>query len=97
MTKHEFVREVGIKSNTTHRDVKEILNAIRDVIVEHMKDEDGVTPFRGIKFYAVYKDARRRRNPSTGEMIDVSPNYSPRVKFTQYFKEIPYVTIIFDS
>lgn len=87
MKKVDFLRQCATKANVSQRQVKEILEAMEDVIVEGMKDEEGVTPFLGIKLCAVYKDAHIGRNPSTGEPIQIAAKYVPKAKFGVAIKE----------
>lgn len=55
MNRAEFISETATKTGMTKKDTKEVLDLIMEVIVDHMKDEDGVTPWQGIKFTADYK------------------------------------------
>ena len=87
MNRTEFISETAAKTGMTKKDTKEVLDLIMEVIVEHMKDEDGVTPWQGIKFTADYKEARTARNPRTGEAVKVPAKYAPKVKFGKAVKE----------
>lgn len=87
MKKIDFVREFAANADLSMKDAKEIMQVMGDTIVAHMKDEDGVCPFAGMKFVAVYKDARKTRNPQTGEMMTVPAKYAPRVRFGKAVKE----------
>lgn len=82
MTKAEIVKEVkeraGLKNQTEARNA---INAIESMIMDHITDEDGFTPFAGIKFYTRYRNPRNGRNPSTGESIVIEAGYLPKVKF----------------
>lgn len=80
----EFKEAAGLANQ---KDAKEILEVLGNIIVAHMKDEDGITPFAGMKFSSVYKEARTMRNPATGEPVEVAPKYSPKVKFGKTVKE----------
>jgi len=74
----EFKEKAGLNSNV---EAKRLLDILGDLIVEHLRDEDGISPFMGIKFKSIFQDARTRRNPRTGGTIDVPPKYVPKVKF----------------
>jgi len=87
MNRAEFISETAAKTGMTKKDTKEVLDLIMEVIVDHMKDEDGVTPWQGIKFTADYKEARTARNPRTGEAVKVPAKYAPKVKFGKAVKE----------
>ena len=81
MTKIEFVKKCAEEAELSQKKIKEVLASIGDNIVGCMKDEDGVTPFPGMKFSAVYKEARTGRNPSTGETISIPAKYHAKAKF----------------
>lgn len=87
MKKQEFVKVCAEKANLSQKDMREVLAAIGEVIVEAMKDEDGVTPFCGMKFSVEYRDAHVGRNPSTGEAIQIAGKYRPKVKFGNTVKD----------
>ena len=61
MKKSDFIREVAKRSEITIKDTTEVLKIVGDAIVEYMKDEDGVTPFSGIKFATKSFGVKKRR------------------------------------
>lgn len=81
----EFKEAAGLASM---KDADEVLTALCGVVKNHIKDEDGITLFPGVKFTAVYMNARTVKNPATGEPVEVSARYAPRVKFGKKFKDI---------
>ncbi len=82
MTKYELVKEFKERAGlNSQKDAKEIMEALGEVIISHMKDKDGVTPWTGVKFYAVHKDAHVGRNPATNETIEIEAKYQPKVRF----------------
>lgn len=81
MTRTDFVKVCAERCGISQKLMKEILVDVGNVIVENMKDENGVTPFQGMKFYAVHKDARTGRNPQNGEPIEIVAKYQPKIKF----------------
>lgn len=87
MTHQDFIKEVAIRTNKTQKDVRETIGAMRDVVLDHMKDDDGVAPFSAIKFIADYKEARIARNPQTGEAVNVPAKYAPKAKFGKAVKD----------
>ena len=87
MTKTEFMKKCAEDAGMSQKDMREVLEIIGSNIVAHMKDEDGVTPFNGIKFTTVYKEARTGRNPMTGEPLAIAAKTSPKVKFGKAVKE----------
>lgn len=87
MNSSEFIKEFAEKANLTKKDAKEVVGAFYNVLVSHMRDEDGVTPFPGIKFTSTYMSERKGINPKTQEPISISAKYVPRVKFGKRVKE----------
>lgn len=87
MKKLDFVKLCAAKCNLSQKDMKEVLVGVGEAIVEAMKTEDGVTPFAGMKFYTVHKDARTGRNPQTGEAIAIPAKDAPKVRFGVAVKE----------
>jgi len=81
MKKTEFIKLIAEKTGMSQKDSKEVLEIIGAEIVKHMKDEDGVTPFAGMKFTSAYADKRQGRNPQTGETIVIPGRFQPKVKF----------------
>lgn len=88
MTKTEAVKEfkerAGLKNQNEARNA---MNALGEMILEHITDEDGFTPFPGIKFYTRYRNARKGYNPATGESIMIEAAYAPKVKFGKAVKD----------
>lgn len=87
MNKGEFIRAVAKEAGLTIKDASEVIDIIGNTIVDHMKDEGGVSPFNGFKFIAVHKDATEYRNPRTGEPIMAPAKYVPKAKFGKAVKE----------
>lgn len=83
----DFIRECAEASGMTMKDTKIVLKAIGDVVMSHMNDEDGVTPFPGLKLYSVFKEARTGRNPSTGEAVEIAAKYQPKARFGKAVKD----------
>ena len=88
MKKEELIKEFKKNAGLANlKDSREILEILGKIIVDHMKDPDGITPFAGMKFISVYKDAMTVKSPSTGEPIDVSARYVPKVRFGKAVKD----------
>lgn len=81
MKKVDFIKTFAEKARLSQKDAKEILEIAGAEIVEHMHDEDGVSPFAGMKFTCTYVEERQGRNPKTGETIVIPGRYQPKVKF----------------
>lgn len=88
MTRYDFIRELALRSNITQSNARTIAKNMGEIIAEHINDEDGISPFTGIKFYSSYKEERQMRNPITKTISTVKPKYYPRVKFSAVFKNL---------
>ena len=80
MTKVELVKVVADKTGFTQKDVKAVMEAVQEVVFATLK-EDEIKLMDGITLSAVYKEATVKRNPQTGEPINVSARYAPKAKF----------------
>ena len=87
MKKTEFVKMCAEKAGLSQRDMREVLDIVGECISVAMKDDDGVSPFTGIKFYTEFKESRTARNPRTGEIIQVEAKYRPKARFGIAIKE----------
>ena len=87
MKKNDIITEFAQRANITKKFAKEYIDILGDVIVDGMRDDEGVTPFYGIKFMTVYKDAHEARNPASGDLITVPGKFQPKVKFGKAVKE----------
>lgn len=87
MTKHDFIKKFAEKANLTQKDAREVNEAFWETIVEAMKDEEGIAPIMGVRFWVTHRDARMGRNPQTGEPITIPAKNIPKVKFSASFKD----------
>lgn len=87
MSKEEFVKLCAEKANLTQKDMKEVLAAVGECIVIGMRDEGGVAPFVGFKFYREYKEPHVKRNPATGGTVNVPGQYYAKVRLGGKVKE----------
>ena len=86
MDKQSFIKKCAERAGLSQKDMREVLTVVGDCIVECMKDEDGITPFSGMKFVSVLKEARIARNPRTGEDVEVPAKYMPKIRFGAHVK-----------
>ena len=87
MNHSDFIKEAAVQTGMTQKAIRETLGVMREIVLDHMKDEDGVTPFNAIKFIADYKEARTGRNPKTGEAIKIPAKFAPKAKFGKAVKD----------
>ena len=81
MIRSELIQKIADENpNLNHREVERIVNTIFEEIVEAMARGDRVE-LRGFGAFSVKKrDARRGRNPRTGESVDVDEKHVPFFK-----------------
>ncbi len=87
MNKGDFVKLCAEKAHLSQKDMREVLAAVGESITIAMRDEDGVIPFVGFKFYREYKDPHNKRNPATGDIVNVPGKYYAKVRFSEKVKE----------
>ncbi|MGL4975003.1 MAG: integration host factor subunit beta [Bosea sp. (in: a-proteobacteria)] len=81
MIKSELVQKIAVRNpHLYQRDVENIVNAILDEITMALSREDRVE-LRGFgAFAAKARDARKGRNPRTGESVSVDQKLVPVFK-----------------
>lgn len=78
----DLVKEVGIKTNLTQAQVKSVFEAYAEIVgAMDAKDEKIILPGLG-NFNVVLKEARKGRNPITGESVDIPERLAYKFKFT---------------
>ena len=83
MVKKEFVNAVAEKTGLTKIDATAAIDAVAEVIMEVMANEDSVKFGNVCTFSGVTREARKARNPLTGETIDVAEKHGyPKCKFS---------------
>ena len=81
MIRSELIQKIADENpHLYQRDVEKIVNVIFDEIIEAMARGDRVE-LRGFGAFSVKKrDARKGRNPRTGEAVDVDEKHVPFFK-----------------
>jgi len=87
MTRTEFYKEYAKVANINQKEARRIIEEIGDIVVSHMSDEDGVTPFDGITLKRSWAAPRVGRNPQTGETVNISGKWQPKAKFGKAVKD----------
>jgi len=88
MTKSELIAILAEKyDNLYHRDVERIVNCFFDTISDALARGDRVE-LRGFGAFSIrHRDARRGRNPRTGEGVDVDAKNVPFFKMGKGMRE----------
>lgn len=79
MQKKDFARILSAKSGYTIKDCEAIITALRPAIVEMCKEENEVT-LGGIKIQSYVSEPCVRKNPATGEDVQVPSRMRLKVK-----------------
>lgn len=87
MKKLDFIKELAATLNVSQKDIREFVDAYRDVVYSHIMDEGGITVVEGLTLSATYVEPHEARNPSTGEMVKVLGKYRPKVKVGKPIKD----------
>lgn len=95
MTKTDLIDKVAEKTGLTKKDSGEAVNAIFDVIVEYLaseaqkseKERDKVQIIGFGSFEVKDREARKGRNPRTGEEIEIPARAIPVFKPGKSFKD----------
>ncbi len=88
MTKSELISILAEKNpDLYHRDIEQIVNCFFDTISDALKRGDRVE-LRGFGAFSVrHRDARRGRNPRTGDSVDVEAKNVPFFKMGKGMRE----------
>lgn len=88
MNKTELVGEVSAKSGLAKKDVEKVINAFLDTVEETLKTGDKVQLIGFGTFEVRERQARKGRNPQTGEEIDIPQTRVPAFKAGKTMKEL---------
>jgi len=88
MNKKELVNVVANETGLTKKDAKTAVDAVVDGIIAGLV-EDSKVMLVGFGSFTVHeRDARKARNPQTGEEIDVPAKNVPKFKASKTLKEL---------
>ena len=87
MNRTEFIKAVAEQVEMTQKAVKEVLEVMQEVAYGEMAKCEEVKIFDGLTLLGVHKDACQKRNPATGEIVDVPAKNAPKAKFGKAAKD----------
>lgn len=87
MNRTEFVKAVAEATTKTQKEIKEVLDVMQTVAYAEMAKCEEVKLFDGLTLVGVHKDACQKRNPMTGEMVEVAAKNAPKAKFGKACKD----------
>lgn len=88
MNKTEFVDAIADKADVQKSDAAKIIDSMVDVIGDTLKNGDQITLIGFGTFLVSKREARKGRNPRTGEEIDIAASNVPRFKPGKALKEV---------
>lgn len=86
MTKTELVKNVAEKAGVTKKEAGQVLAAFLETVIDAMKEDDKVQLAGFGTFETVHRDGGIRRNPRTGESMEVPAYRVPKLKFSSTVK-----------
>lgn len=86
MNRTDYVKAVATATGYTQKDVKAVLDAAQTIAYETMAKEEEVKVFDGLTLTGVRKPACVKRNPLTGQDVNVPEKVAPKAKFGKFAK-----------
>ena len=87
VNQNEFVKLIASATGYTQKDVKAVLDAAQTVAYDVMAKEEEIKIFNGLTLGGVHKDACIKRNPLTGQDVNVEAKTAPKAKFGKFVKD----------
>lgn len=87
MNRTDYVKAVATVTGYTQKDVKAVLDAAQTIAYEAMAKEEEVKVFDGLTLTGVRKPACVKRNPLTGQDVNVPEKVAPKAKFGKAAKD----------
>ena len=87
MTKKELIGEVAAGANMTKKDAETVINKTFDAIMNGVKKDGIVQIMDFITIESRPMEARKGRNPKTGDEIDIPARNQLFAKFGKGFKD----------
>ncbi len=87
MTKAQIVAKISDATGISKKEVEIIIEGFIGIIIDCLKNDDSIE-IRGFgTFKNKKREARKARNPKTGEVIDLKKRYIPYFKVSKEFKK----------
>lgn len=87
MNKAELTDYVAENTGITKKDSKIVVNTVLDGIQKGLVEDGKVTLVGFGSFTKAFRNARKGRNPSTGEEMDIPAKTVPKFKASQALKD----------
>lgn len=92
MKKEDIVNEIALKTNFYKCNIRVILDALDDIIIENMsaatkKEPSEIHLSLGFVFGGRYSPKHEVRDPRTGEKVMTPAKYIPYARFSPHFRK----------
>ena len=87
INQNEYVKLIATATGYTQKDVKAVLDAAQTVAYDAMAKEEEIKIFNGLTLGGIAKQACVKRNPKTGEDVQVPAKVAPKAKFGKFAKD----------
>ena len=87
INQNEYVKLIATATGYTQKDVKAVLDAAQTVAYDAMAKKEDVKIFNGLTLVGQEKEACVKRNPKTGEDVQVPAKVAPKAKFGKFAKD----------
>jgi len=88
MTKADFIAKLSEKTGFSKKDSEKALNGFIDVVKDALKNGEKVSLVGFGTFEVAQRNARKGRNPQTGEEITIPACKAPKFKAGKGLKEV---------
>ena len=85
ITRTKLIREISMKSGVTMKDIRAVLDTANDILMAHLGEATDdktvrVNALADVSFHSYITKPTVRRNPQTGEKIDVPAKLTFKAK-----------------
>ena len=87
MNKTELVKAIATETGYTQKDVKAVLETAQTIVYATMAKEEEVKLFDGLTLTGIRKPACVKKNPLTGQDVNVPEKVAPKAKFGKALKD----------
>ena len=88
MNKEELIKKIAESTSLTKDNASKALDAIFQTITESLKEKEPVTITGFGSFKVTNREARKGRNPRTGDTIEIAASSSPSFTASKVFKDM---------
>lgn len=87
MNSANLIKNVASKTGFTQKDIKLVMDTIKDTVYGTLADGEEVKLFDGLSLTTAVREARTCRNPQNGEAIEVPSKRVVKCKVGKHLKD----------